>query len=314
MSHLTLFRPDDGSAPHPRSVRGVIDRYQEHLRKRVDAGDYSAHAFDDACRALDNFASSHGNRLVSECQKGDLLNWLDDNPQWRSAWTKKRVASTILAAFNWADERDVIPSNPFRAPKKMRNGRPRRPATDKEYCALMRCRSRPLRRALFFLRRSGARTCEMRELLWTQIDWERCVLVFEEHKTIDQQQEPRTRLIGLDRATVRFLANLYRRRLPGQLRVFVNSEGTPWDRHTFARHMHRWAERVGLDPTRVKLSAYCLRHTYGTKAIEAGVGERQLADQMGHTTTRMVSYYAQTAGKADHLRRIAEAALRRPKK
>jgi integrase len=292
----------------PQSVRDVVALYLDHLRSRLAAGDYSADHFDGVERELTRFASRYGNQLLADCRRHDLTAWLDAHPEWKSPWTRKRIAETICRPFRWAVGEELIAANPYRVPQ-LRRGKQRRPATDYEYIALMRGGSRELRRALFFMRRTGARTKEVRELCWSQIDFDRSVIVMETHKTDRQQTDPRPRIIGLDPATLRFLRNLQRTATTD--RVFVNCDGGNWDRHTFARHMNRWATRLGLDPVRCRLSPYCFRHSYGCNAIEAGVGEKQLADQLGHTTTRMVSYYAQTAGKVSYLRAVAEQAVRR---
>lgn len=303
--------PDDGSHD---TVGGVVSLYLAHLRARRECGDFSRHAYSDTARELERFCKLHGLKRLDECRRRDLTLWIESHPQWRSPWTRKRIMATLVRPFIWAEDQELIAYSPYRAPKRMRQGRKRRPATDSEYVALMRGGSRELRRSLFFMRRTGCRTKEVRELRWVDIDFVRGVIVIEEHKTIGQQNEPLPRTIGLEPATLRFLRNLHRKRRAGQINVFVNCDGKSWDRHTFARHMHRWATRLGLDPTASRLSPYCFRHTYGTNAIEAGVGERQLADLMGHTTTRMVSYYAQTAGKVEHLKRNAAAALQRKRK
>lgn len=304
-----LFDPSPGAKP--LTVRDVVCLYLRHLDCRREVGDFSPQGYAESARELELFCKFHGEKLLTECRRHDLTSWLDVHPQWRSAWTRKRIVQTIARPFVWAADEELIAFSPYRVPRRMRRGRKRRPATEREYITLMRGGSRELRRALFFMRRTGARTEEVRDLLWVHIDFVRGIIVIEDHKTIGQQNEPLPRIIGLDPNTLRFLANLYRQRVSGQSRVFVNCDGKPWTRHSFARHMNRWGTRLGLEPSARGLSPYCFRHTYGTNAIEAGVGEKQLADQMGHTTTRMVAYYAQTAGKIEHLKRVAADALKR---
>lgn len=303
-----LFVAQDDAEATPPTVGCVIDLYLAHLDYRHAAGDYSAQALQNARRELRAFAKEHGAKPLALCRRHDLTVWLESHPQWQSNWTKKRVLDTICRPFLWAADEELIASSPYRKPKGLKlPTRPRREARADEYVALMRKGSRPLRRALFFLRRSGARTCEMRVVTWPEVDLRRGVIRLDEHKTVRLTKDPLPRLIPLDRALVRFFRNLYRQHPPGTERVFLNNHGTPWNRHAFARHFRRTADRLGLA---CDLSAYCLRHSYGTAAIEAGIGERQVADVMGHTTTRMTSYYAKTAGKIDHLRRVAETVVR----
>jgi integrase len=305
MNNLRLFVAQDEADGTLSTVGSVIDRYLAHLSQRHAASDYSAQALENARRELLAFADLHGGKPLSECRRHDLTQWLDSHPQWKSNWTKKRVLDTLCRPFLWAADLELIAASPYRKPKGLRlPTRPRREAMASEYVTLMRGGSRCLRRALFFLRRSGARTCEMRDVTWPEVDLGRGVIRLDEHKTVRQTKDPLPRLIPLDRALVRFLGNLQRQRRPGSLHVFVNNHGTPWTRHALARHFRRTADRLGLAGD---LSAYCLRHSYGAAAIEAGIGERQVADAMGHTSTRMTSYYAKTAGKIDYLRRVAEA-------
>lgn len=281
------------------TVSRIVDAYLRHIRARAARGEYSRCALRHAERDLGRFVAIHGRKPVSKCRRFDLTEWLDLHPEWKSPWTRKRVIGSIVRPFLWAEENQLIACSPYKAPR-MRNGRKRRPATNREYVTLMRGGTRPLRRALFFMRRTGCRTKEMRVLLWEQIDWQRSCIVYADHKS--EHKHGRPRIIALDRPTLRFLANLYRKRPAWQLHVFVNCDGTPWDQHTFPRHVNRWGQRLGLEPTKNGLSPYCWRHSFGTRAIENGVGEKQLADLMGHADTRMVSYYAQTAGKVPYMR------------
>lgn len=292
--------------PATPTVAEVVGWYLQHLLHRVKADDYSAQAFSDANRDLLRFSKVHGPRAVAALRRHDLTQWLLSNPQWASPSTKARVRAVLLRCFNWAEEEELIEASPFRRVRGQTfHPRPRREAQAVEYVGLMRAGSRSLRRALFFLRRTGARTCEMRELRPDWIDFEAGIVRFDRHKTARATGQPR--ILGLEPCVLRFLRNILRG--PGRGHVFTNARGRPWDRHTFARHFRRLANRIGLAKD---LSAYCFRHAYATGAIQAGVGERQLADQLGHTTTRMVAWYAQASRqKADHLRRVAVEALQR---
>src|SRR6516165_12314270 len=61
------------------------------------------------------------------------------------------------------------------------------------------------------------------------------------------------------------------------------------------------------------ITPYGLRHLFTVLGIENGVGERQLADQLGHTTTKFVSYYGRTTRfKSAHLCGVVSSVMRRP--
>ena len=46
----------------PVTVGDVFREYLEHLTTRVAAGDYSKHAYTDACRELRRFGDEHGHQ------------------------------------------------------------------------------------------------------------------------------------------------------------------------------------------------------------------------------------------------------------
>lgn len=298
------------SPPGDPTVAEVVGRYLEHLRCRVLLGTYAAHTLDDTARALGNFAAHFGGQRVDQCLKADLGAWLVRNPQWRSNHTRKRCVASVVAAFSWAEENLRTP-HPYRRPRLELVTEPRRPMEAAEYVAVMRRASRALRRALFFLRRTGARTCEMRKLTWPMVSWEAGVAVLDEHKTRRKSRAPR--YIPLEPAVLRLLANLHRRRPPGSTHVFLNCDGQPWKTaQVFARHFRRWADRLGLPKD---VSPYCVRHAFTVAALEGGLGERQVADALGQADTRMVSWYGRgTRAKTDHLKRVAaDVARRRPR-
>lgn len=298
------------------SVPRVISLYLDHLARRLASDDYSRDALSNTKRELERFAVAHP-FAVSECRQHNLTAWIEVNPQWESAHTKKRVIAGIVACFRWAAEEELIDRCPYRRVKVVSNLPyvARRPADHKEYVALMRHGSRALRRALFFLRRIGARTCEMRGLLWTDciLDGPAPHVCLYKHKTHRKTGKPRK--IGLDVATANWLRAMRRRAASAW--VFTNCNGDPWKRCTFCVNLRGVAKRAGLDETAAsRVTAYCLRHTYVVDGIEGGLTTRQIADQVGHETTDMIDriYGSHTRQREEHLAKVAEAALRARKR
>lgn len=307
---LRVYSPDVGDGAF---VPEIVEQYLSHLRGRVDIGDYSSDALANIDRELRHFAADHPYH-VSECKQNDLTRWLEQNPQWASAHTKKRIIAEVVGCFRWAAEEELIGRCPYRRVKSVSNIPyvPRRPADHAEYVLLMRKGSRPLRRALFFLRRIGARTCEMREAVWDdcRLDGESMHICLYRHKTA--RKTGKCRKIGLDKATAQFLRNLRRQSVSDH--VFVNCDGNAWSRRSFAQHFRRCAERLGLNAgVGRRLSAYCFRHAYVVDGIEAGVSTRCLADQLGHQTTEMIDrvYGSHTRDREEHLAKVAEDVLRK---
>jgi integrase len=315
------------------TVAEIVTLYLKHLDSRVAADDYSAQSLDNVRRDLLLFAGKFGAQTIDQCRQHDISSWLEQNPQWKSVDTRRRQVSTITGAFSWAAEEELITRSPYRRPRMLRGktAKVRRPATHHEYVELMRNGDRPLRRVLYMLRKTGMRTCEARLLTWDEVFLDGPVpfLDLPRHKTF--RHTGKSRKIGLDPSTARFLQNLkrqYEQRCNCNCQVcrenlfpnvFVNRDGTPWDRHTFARHLRRVAARIGLDDgVADRVSAYCLRHSYVVDAIEAGVSTRMIADQLGHSGSGTIDavYGSHTRQRVEHLGNVAEEInrkrLRRP--
>ncbi len=311
-----LFVPDDAGGV---TVTDVVSAYLDWLNGRVIGDGFDPEAFATISRGLSRFAV-HFPHEVTECRQHDLTIWLEFNKGWKSGHTKRREIAAILTCFIWASNPEehaepLIKFNPYRMPKCVSEipYKPRRPAEHSEYVTLMRGGSRSLRLALFFMRRTGARTIEMREVIWREclLDGESPHICREKNKTKRRTGKPRK--IGLDVGLANFLRALRRREKKAGRgrdgdRVFTNSDGNPWTRGTFGTHLRRHAARLGLDDGSLeRITAYCVRHTYACDGVEACVTDHRIADQMGLSSTAMIRkvYASHTRHRPEHLANVA---------
>jgi integrase len=158
---------------------------------------------------------------------------------------------------------------------------------------------------MLFLKLTGARPSELRELEWSDIHLERCVIVLTRHKTIRTQRRPRPRVIHLVPAIIKLLI-LIRRRGEGDKHVFLTHQGTPWSRNSIQQKIRRLRAKAGI-PDDVKL--YGLRHGFATRAVLNGLDIKTLAELMGHTTTRVTEGYVHLAGRQSHLAAAMQQAI-----
>jgi integrase len=68
--------------------------------------------------------------------------------------------------------------------------------------------------------------------------------------------------------------------------IFLNGCQRPWNRTAFGRLFRKYACAAGVARG---ITPCGLRHLFTVLGIENGVGERQLADQLGHMTTKFVA-------------------------
>ena len=75
-----------------------------------------------------------------------------------------------------------------------------------------------------------------------------------------------------------------------------NPDGTlPYDYHSFCRRLRAWQRRINLHDEKgrpVTVSAHQLRHTLGTRLINAGVPQHVVQRVLGHASPGMTSIYA----------------------
>ena len=306
------------------SIGAVIGAYLDFLRVRVKAGNLAPASRERSQKYLTVFARQFGHKPLGEARRHDLTEFLAAHPGWKSPWTKSDAIGNIITCFRWAEDEELIERAPYRRSRFFRfAGKPRQPMSLADYVNIMwaamgrpgprRASAQAMRRALFFLRRTGCRTCEMRQVRWAEVDWEAGVIRLEHHKTARATGE--VRVIGLDRRTFRLLRNLHRqRRRQGAAHpdehIFLNGCQRPWKRTAFGRLFRKYARAAGVARG---ITPYGLRHLFTVLGIENGVGERQLADQLGHTTTKFVSYYGRTTRfRGAHLRGVVSSVLRRP--
>ena len=91
-------------------------------------------------------------------------------------------------------------------------------------------------------------------------------------------------------------------KVPQRQFVFLNLEGTAWNRRTLGQHMMRIRKRV---PALAGVHLYQLRHWFGTRGIQNGTNLKMLSLLMGHKSTAMTERYIASAGLTDQLLQAA---------
>lgn len=317
MSAVLSFLPRPAGAQPVLTVREVARQYLENKELEAQAGLICADLLTRLKRHLGDFTEGPRGDLPADGLRGtDVTRWILSHANWHADSYRLSAARSVQGAFTWATDEGILTRNPIRKLKPCwGTPQPRGAILPDEFRGILDAarscdgrerRARPgrhaFRVAFWFLAQTGCRTCEMREALWSQVDWKAGILRLPKNKT--SRKTAQARLIPLTRHVLWLLRWLERRKRPGQTHLFVTSRGGPWTCRNFDALAAEFRELAGV---RAEATPYTLRHGWTVAGLERGEGERQLADVLGHTSTRYVAWYGKdVTSRADYLRGIAE--------
>jgi integrase len=242
-----------------------------------------------------------------------LRQWFDDQ-KWEPG-TCNRYKSTLSLAYRLAMENGKAKNNPARLLKRKRedNGRVRflnqftplkteleylKPCTDEEtrFRAVIRKRFPTHMHEFDVALHTGMRPSEQYNLTWDRVDLVRKLI------TLPKTKNGKTRHIPLNSIVAAIFQGLFDCS-SGQGRVFVTKDGVP------LKGYKHWFDDVVKEAGIKEFTWYCLRHTFASRLVMAGVDIRTVAELMGHKTIQMTMRYAHLAQqhKQDAVERLVEA-------
>jgi integrase len=129
---------------------------------------------------------------------------------------------------------------------------------------------------------TGMRPSEQYGLTWSRVDLTRKLI------TIPKSKNGKTRHIPLNSTALAAFKDLARRSLDGGP-VFVNMQG-----EQLQGYKH-WFDDAVAEAGVQDFTWYCLRHTFASRLVMAGVNLRTVPDLMGHKTIQMTMRYSHLA-------------------
>jgi integrase len=297
--------PPVEAGPAVQTVPSVIDEYLE-----TGCRDNEERTFTEKKALLNRFAQRYRDKRAVDLIPLDLEKWLGEHSEWKSDDYRAKVCTTVHACFNWAASRGLLGKNAKNPMSgfSVTGGNRRRPMTGTEFrriwgrshrgkkTGVYQTSGRRLRECLYFIKLTGARPKELRDLLWTDIDAAGGTARLKRHKTAKKTKKER--IIPLTPPVISLL-KLLAGRDGTNGPIFKTINGGPWARNSLAQKIKRLRDRVGIP---ADATLYGLRHRFGTRAIMNGVDLKTLAELLGHTTTRTTEHYVHTAKEYDHLR------------
>ena len=213
----------------------------------------------------------------------------------------------VKTMFRWAEDMEICPCPVRKFPAMTYTPPQTKRFTDDEGKKLLgRIPEGDFKDLVVFGLMTGLRPKEIRELKREHVLPD-CrnpeYLRIEQHKTAKMQHEPRPRTVPLSSSASLIVATQLAKH-PDSPCVFLNDDGTPYDRDVLRRKLERWCRRAKI-PVR---APYALRHTFASVEAENGVDAVTLAQLMGHTDISTTARYVATTH--DHQRKLNEMASR----
>ncbi len=274
-------------------------KFPERLRRRAvyfaslaeDALEYSkAHklSFAHDEYRMRKLVAQFGKRTAESITPQDIERWLNQEAKencWKPA-TVNRFKALLSLTFRLGVENGKVESNPARLVRRRRedNGRIRwlGQAEEKRLRDVVIAHFSHHLPELELALNTGIRRSEQYRLTWECVDLERQLL------TIPQTKNGQTRHVPMNSVTVTALRAL-RRRSIGSGPVFVGRGG---ERLSSPRHWFEDAVRLAAISD---FTWHCLRHTFASRLVMAGVDLRTVQELMGHKTISMTCRYAHLA-------------------
>jgi site-specific recombinase XerD len=247
-----------------------------------------------------------GNQPIPQCKAFQALNFINGQTGVKSDASRRRWNAAVQAPFNAAERLQLISRNPFKG-VSFPAGPRGRDWTDDEYRAMLRGSTAVFRRVLVFLRFSGMRPGEGRELQQLDVRTNERKIVVEKHKMRYLTKAPRP--VPLNHVLTKLVAWL-KRNHPSSRHLLLNSHGRPWTSQAITKRLRKLREMLGLS-REVKLHG--ARHTFITRALMNGVDPAALMQVVGHTQMATLRGYAHLTNKVDHLLGSMDQAIAGPR-
>jgi len=239
---------------------------------------------------------------VSQLKKGHVKAWIENHPTWRSPATRRNAITSVLAAFNYAQEMHDVP-NPLKGLKKP----PPQPrlhslsAEDEE--ALYQTADQCFRDFLFAAIHTGLRPfCELARLSADDVVETERGMMWRVYST----KTKKTRKIPIRPEAADLAQRLMKTAPKGSgIVLFRNKLGNPWKKVTGVGRFLALKRKLGWDKDAVKrhYSCYSCRHTFAHRMLSGywngGVGcsIETLAELIGDTPKVAFDHYGREWGQ-----------------
>jgi len=247
-----------------------------------------------------------GNLPASAMSKKLLDEWTSYHPNWGRAG-KRSAITPVKSAFSLAAEYGLIESSPVKG-YKLPQGKAREEEVTPEQEKALREQAAKLRPALGILLAAslelGTRPGELATLRCHHFDAKSGEWVLESHEWKCGKKTGKQRRIALTPAWIKWTQDRIAELDGEDGYLFTTEKGCGWGRSRWDQHFRDVREAAKVPAT---ITLYSARHSFITRALNAGVAVADIAMQCGTSIMEIQSVYSKLHLHPESRKRVVMA-------
>lgn len=243
--------------------------------------------------AMSNFISNIGNKPILLITSNDIERFKSERIKQVNKTTANIDLRTLKASFNLAVQWKLINENPCKEIKQFKiEEKEILSFTDEEIKLLINSiKNVRIKRIIKFALHTGCRISEIVNLEWKDLDYKEKVLVIR-NKEGFYTKSGKNRKIPLTNNILEIITELKEVkdkvvRIENDY-LFVKENGNNYDRTNLSMEFKSCIRKIGLSE---KYNFHCLRHTFLTKLIKAGININYVKELAGHSSINTTMNY-----------------------
>jgi site-specific recombinase XerD len=274
----------------PENLRAPLVSFAQLAQDALAYSKAHKRTYDDDVIRMEKLLAAFRERSAESITPHDLERHLAqaaENGEWKPA-TVNRYRALVSLVYRLGIENGKVRENPARLVKhrKENNARVRwlSPEEEVRLRAYLEVACPQFIPELDLALHTGMRFGEMYSLVWEGVNLGRKVL------TIPRSKNGETRHVPLNSSAICALG-AFKQRGDGTGKVIRNSDGEPLAGSRY------WFEPALKKAKIYRFSWHCLRHTFASRLVMAGVDIRTVQELMGHKSISMTVRYSHLAPK-----------------
>ena len=270
----------------PEKLRAKKASFAELAKDALEYSQAHKSSFADDKVRMAKLVEWLGERPADSISPQEIERWLSTKAQELKPATLNRYRALLSLMYRLGMQNGKVASNPARLvrQRKEENGRIRflSPDEEQELRKTIQKDCLPHEAELDLALNTGLRRSEQYGLTWDCVDFERRQL------TVPRSKNGETRHVPLNDSAIAAL-RVAENQKNGNPYVFLNSDGARLHSPRF------WFDAVVVDAKLKDFTWHCLRHTFASRLVMAGVDLRTVQELMGHKTIQMTVRYSHLA-------------------